>query len=244
MIVGHRGARGLWPENSLQGFRGTCEIGVDAVEFDVHLSRDGELVVIHDATLDRTTHGTGLVVERSAAELSAISLREGCGEGVPTLDAVLDILAGTDLELQIEIKTNADGRRYAGLEERLVSVIARRGLQARTVVTSFVAKSLSIVRQAAPQQRLLASIGPRSVQLAGGLGAVLEQFAPLGDCLIAVEKSMLEARFAFFQERIGAERLGAWTLNEPEEIATWLARPIREITTDRPDIALKLRSAA
>ena len=59
LIIGHRGARNLWPENSLEGFERTRDLGVDAVEFDVHLARDGELVVIHDPSLERTTKGRG-----------------------------------------------------------------------------------------------------------------------------------------------------------------------------------------
>ena len=61
LITGHRGARNLWPENSLQGFRNVLELGVDAVEFDVHVTDAGELLVIHDATLERTTDGHGAV---------------------------------------------------------------------------------------------------------------------------------------------------------------------------------------
>ena len=60
-ITGHRGARNLWPENSMTGFRNVLDLGVDAIEFDVHLTDAGELVVIHDATLDRTTDRTGPV---------------------------------------------------------------------------------------------------------------------------------------------------------------------------------------
>jgi glycerophosphoryl diester phosphodiesterase len=101
-----------------------------------------------------------------------------------------------------------------------------------------------MIRQAAPGQRLLASVSPRSVEMAGGLDNVLDRFAALGDCLIAVEKGMLEQRFDFFLERVGGERLGVWSPNEPAEIAAWLRRPIREITTDRPDIALSLRVTA
>lgn len=162
---------------------------------------------------------------------------------MPPLDAVLDVFAGTAIELQIEIKTNAAGRRYPDLERRLLEAICRRRLQAHTVITSFVAKSLAMVRQAAPAQRLLASISPRSVETAGGLEAVLGRFDALGDCLVAVEKDMLDRQFDFFRERVGADRLGVWTPNEPAEIARWLARPIREITTDRPDLALQLRAA-
>jgi glycerophosphoryl diester phosphodiesterase len=243
MIIGHRGARNLWPENSLQGFRRTRELGIDGVEFDVHMARDGELVVIHDPTLDRTTHGTGPVAQYTSAELAAVRLRDGDGEGVPTLDAVLAVFAGTTMELQIEIKTNADGRRYKDLERRLLETIERHGVQDRTVITSFVAKSLAIVREASPRQQLLASISRRSADMAGGLDPALERIAALGSCIVAVEMNLLSEQFDLFQARIGAERIGVWTPNEPEEIARWLARPIRELTTDRPDLALKLRAA-
>jgi glycerophosphoryl diester phosphodiesterase len=73
----------------------TRDLGVDGVEFDVHVAHDGELVVIHDPTLERTTEGQGVVAERTAAELGAIPLRDGGGEGVPRLDAVLEVFAGT-----------------------------------------------------------------------------------------------------------------------------------------------------
>src|SRR3954468_3153993 len=111
-IIGHRGARNLWPENSLDGFRRTRALGIEGVEFDVHPARDGTLVVIHDATLERTTEGQGPVADRTAAELAATPLRDGGGAGVPTLDEVLDVFAGSAVELHIEIKTDANGRRY------------------------------------------------------------------------------------------------------------------------------------
>src|SRR6478672_6613311 len=114
-IVGHRGARNLWPENSLDGFERARGLGIEGVEFDVHIACDGELVVIHDPTLDRTTEGQGPVADRTAAELAAIRLRDGGGAGVPTLDQVLEVFAGSGIELHMEIKTDIAGHRYRGL---------------------------------------------------------------------------------------------------------------------------------
>ena len=111
LIVGHRGARNLWPENSLDGFRRTRALGVDAVEFDVHQAarrRAGR-----DPRSDARAHHRGAAARwssRTAAELAATKLRDGGGEGVPTLDAVLDVFAGTTFELHIEIKTDALGK--------------------------------------------------------------------------------------------------------------------------------------
>ncbi|SEP28662.1 glycerophosphoryl diester phosphodiesterase [Rhodospirillales bacterium URHD0017] len=233
LIIGHRGARNLWPENSLEGFERTRDLGVDAVEFDVHLARDGELVVIHDPTLERTTKGTGPVANRSAAELDAM--------GVPGLEAVLDVYAGTPVELHIEIKTDALGRPYEGLEKRLLDVIARRKLAQQAVVTSFVPEILETVRQLSPPQRVLASLDRRSAEIFGGLPAALDRFAVIGNCMVAVEKGLLADNLDLCLRRVGGDHLGAWVPNDADDIAQWLARPIRQITTDRPDVALQLR---
>ncbi len=90
-ITGHRGGRNLWPENSLEGFRNVLDLGVDAVEFDVHLTDAGELVVIHDATLERTTEGQGPVRGLTPEARSSTRLRDS-DETVPTLADVLEVL--------------------------------------------------------------------------------------------------------------------------------------------------------
>jgi len=240
-IVGHRGARELWPENSLDGFRRTRELGVDAVEFDIHPSRDGELVVIHDPLLDRTTEASGPVSDRTAIELAAVPLRDGGGAGVPRLEAVLDIFRDTDIELHIEIKTDALGRAYQGLERQLLDELGRRQFANRVIVTSFVPGILETVRSIDPRQPVLASLDRRSAEMMGGLGAALDRLEWIDGCLVAVEKSLLAASFDLCLRRIGRDRLGAWVTNQAGEIAHWLRQPIRQITTDRPDIALEQR---
>ena len=233
LIIGHRGARNLWPENSLEGFRRTRDLGIDAVEFDVHLSSDGELVVIHDPSLERTTEGAGPVAEQTAKDLDAM--------GVPSLEAVLDVYAGTPIELHIEIKTDVLGRPYEGLEKQLLDVIARRKLEQQAVVTSFVPEILETVRRLAPQRRVLASLDRRSAELFGGLPSALDRFAVIGNCMVAVEKGLLADSLDLCLRRVGGEFLGAWVPNDDADVAHWLAQPIRQITTDRPDVALALR---
>jgi glycerophosphoryl diester phosphodiesterase len=242
-IIGHRGARDLWPENSLDGFQRTRALGIEGVEFDVHVSHDGELVVIHDPTLERTTEGQGAVADRTAAELAATKLRDGDGAGVPTLDRVLDVFEGSDMELHIEIKIDANGRRYRGLEQRLVDVIARRKLQETAILTCFAPKALEIVREIAPRHRVLASVNQRSAAALGGLAAALDRLIAIDGCLVDIEKGLLADKLEYCLERLGRERLGAWVTNEPADIAAWLAQPIRHITTDRPDLALEQRRA-
>ncbi len=137
------------------GFRYAKGIGLTAVELDVHLSRDGELVVIHDATVDRTTYGTGPVANFTAAELAALDARaafpgwsERCG--VPTLAEVLDVV--DDLEfLQIEIKRD-EPIRLERVVPAVLSLIGERGLAGRVRITSFEPTALSLVQRHAPEQ--------------------------------------------------------------------------------------------
>lgn len=239
-IIGHRGARDLWPENSLEGFRNLLELGVEGVEFDVHQTRDNEIVVIHDPTLDRTTHGSGPVGEKTLAELQAITLRNS-RERIPNLDDVLDVLGESALELHVEIKTDAIGNSYPGLEGRVIAAIERHGLRDRTILTCFAPEVLETVRRLDRTIRVLGSLDRRSAEMMGGLLPALDRFAAIDGCFLAVEKSLLALGMEACVAKFGRERLGAWVPNEEADLAAWLGRPIRQITTDRPDLALKLR---
>jgi len=240
MIIGHRGARNLWPENSLDGFRRLAALGVEGVEFDVHKTRDGKLVVIHDPTLERTTHGTGPVGEKTLVELQAIRLRDS-DERIPSLDEVLDVLGKTELELHVEIKTDAVGNPYEGLEALALEAICRRGLRERSFLTCFAPEVLELVRGLDPVIRVLASMDRRSAEMMGGLDRAIARFAAIPGCTVAVEKALLVHTMEPFLAAFGTDRLGAWVPNEEADLAYWLAQPIRQITTDRPDLALAVR---
>src|SRR6266542_3779719 len=106
-LAAHRGGALLWPENSLLAFRNAVALRADYIEFDVHLSKDGEVVVIHDPTLDRTTSGSGAVKDRTVAELKALRLKDRAGaltdETVPTLDEVAAVAAQGRRRMLLEI---------------------------------------------------------------------------------------------------------------------------------------------
>jgi glycerophosphoryl diester phosphodiesterase len=242
MIIGHRGARNLWPENSLLGFRRLLDLPVDGVEFDVHPTGDGGLVVIHDPTFDRTAEAEGAVSARTLAEATAIRLRGAGDECVPTLDAVLDVFADTDLELHIEIKTDALGNAYPGLERRLVDEVRRRGLAQRAILTCFVPEVLERVHEAGPDIRVLASLDRRSCEMMGGLDCALARLQRIPGIRVAVEKSLLAPALSVCRAALGEERVAAWVPNDPPELAYWLRQPIRALTTDRPDLAVEARS--
>jgi glycerophosphoryl diester phosphodiesterase len=107
-IAAHRGGARLWAENSLTAFRGALGLGVDLVELDVHQTRDGEVVVVHDPTLERTTTGRGAVRDLTWAELTSVAIRETADERPPRLAEVLALLRPSSVGL-LEIKTDRRG---------------------------------------------------------------------------------------------------------------------------------------
>lgn len=142
LVIGHRGNRAHAPENTLESLLEAVALGADAVEFDLHVSRDGTLVVIHDATLERTTDGRGPVAERSLAELKRLDAGarftrdggrsfpwRGRGVKVPTFDEVIEALP-RDLPCIIELKTPA-------ATELVKAAIARHGIAQRVIVAGF-----------------------------------------------------------------------------------------------------------
>lgn len=132
LVGGHRGNPAEHPENTLASFRSAIELGVDLIECDVHLSADGELIVIHDHTLDRTTNGSGLVVQHTLGELR--ELDAGGGERLPTLAEVC-ALARDRVGLCIETKQIPIP--YPGLEEKLIAQLQQSGMLDQAAVISF-----------------------------------------------------------------------------------------------------------
>jgi glycerophosphoryl diester phosphodiesterase len=239
-LIAHRGARNLWAENSLEGFRRTADLPVDAVELDLHLSRDGEVVVIHDPLLDRTTTGEGPVAALSLEALRRLRLKDTLDQTIPTLSEVLDVFAPTTLDLELEMKTDARGRPYPNLIRKAARLVEERGLVRRARLTCFVPEVIEAIRGEAPQFRRLASLDRRSAEMLGGVERAIERFLAL-DCVIAIERTLLDLEFDRCHAMIGSERLGVWVPNTPPEIAYWLHKPIGRLTSDRPDLAIAIR---
>ncbi|MFB8344475.1 glycerophosphodiester phosphodiesterase family protein [Brucella cytisi] len=236
-IIGHRGGRNLWAENSLAGFHNLLSFDVDAVELDVHLSSDGVPVVIHDPLLDRTTNGRGPVQAHSAQALGQVILNDSRGQTIPTLEAVLDIYAPTRLELELEIKIDERGEPYPGLPEKIITLAKERGMVDRVFLTCFVPEVLEDIRLKFPDQKLLMSIDRRSAEFFGGFDKVLGRGNDTAD-ILAFEKSLLENVLEQCVSEVGTDRLGCWVPNTETELEYWMARPIGQLTTDRPDLAV------
>ena len=149
LLGGHRGNPAENPENTMRSFRSAIAAGCDLIECDVHLSSDGRLVVIHDHSLERTTNGTGLVRDFSAAELR--KLDAGNGEKIPLLQEVVELALGK-VGLVIEIKQLPP--LYPGLEEKLVNMLRQLGAVPECAVVSFNHAAIRELRKMEPTLQL------------------------------------------------------------------------------------------
>jgi glycerophosphoryl diester phosphodiesterase len=187
-IISHRGEALLWPENSRLACENTVALGVDQLQVDVHLSRDGEIVVIHDATLDRTTNGIGTVGAHTWSELRRLRLKGTVDARILKLQEVIDIVAPGALQLRLEIKQDVDGRPYDDFTERLKAILHETGLRDRTIVTAFRSEPLTAMM---PGQRVAWLIDGQTFGQRG-FAAVVGQAIDLGIPTIGVRWNALD----------------------------------------------------
>ena len=154
-IYAHRGASGHAPENTLESFALAVSMGADGVELDVHISADGELIVIHDEKVDRTTNGTGYVKDLTLEQLKALDASCGKeayrGAKIPTLGEVYDLLRDTGLHVNVEIKT--DQFMYPEIEKKCLEMEREKGMQGRVLYSSFNHYTIANLLQLDPDAR-------------------------------------------------------------------------------------------
>ncbi|MCZ8523126.1 MULTISPECIES: glycerophosphodiester phosphodiesterase [Paenibacillus] len=154
LVIGHRGAAGEAPENTLASFGLAVKQGADAVELDVHLSADGELIVCHDATVNRTTDGAGVIAEMTTDQLRRLDAGRWydetyAGEGLPTLEEVF-VQVPAWVMINVEIKCPYSPR----LQQRLLELLKQYGRLDSTVVSSFNHKILRLLQEAEPALKI------------------------------------------------------------------------------------------
>lgn len=136
----HRGASGYYPENTMLAFKKAVELGCDGVETDVQMTSDGELVLIHDEKVDRTTDGTGFVKDYSLKALSKLSAgswfnKEYVSETIPRVEELLAFAKDTNITINFEVKTGIVA--YPGIEEKLIELINRYSMKNNVILSSF-----------------------------------------------------------------------------------------------------------
>ncbi len=209
---------GAEPENTLRSFLRAEREGLDGIELDLHLSRDGALVVMHDETVDRTTDGTGPIAGQTLAELRLLDA--GQGERVPVFEEVLDAV-GPRLPIQAEIKDVAAARILA-------KVLAERELLGRVSVLSFHDEALAEIRGLLPEVRTVLVAGRGGPDIADRARAV-------GARLVSLELRKLSLDVVERCTAAGVEVM-AWTVNTPRDLALARALGLVGAVTDVPEM--------
>ena len=244
LFAAHRGGSLLWPENSLLAFKNALALGADYIEFDVHLSKDGEVLVIHDASLDRTTTGRGPVRERTLAELRTVRLRDKDGavteEVIPTLDEVAALAALAKRRMLLEIKLDERRQRYAGIEEKVLAVLDRRGMTASTVVMAFERETWQRVRELRRDVAAGALYSPGTLRAASlTADRALADAAQAGVSLVGLHQALVGTETVATARKAGV-MLGVWTVNEQDALRGFIEQKVGVVITDRPDLAKAL----
>jgi glycerophosphoryl diester phosphodiesterase len=227
LIIGHRGASMHAPENTLAAFALAMTQGADGIELDVKRCAGGEVVVMHDATVDRTTDGKGAVHELSLAQLRALDA--GQGERVPTLDEVIDLTASSTPPFLINIEVTNYSTPLDGLEQCVVEVVKRHNCAERILFSSFnpiSVKRLAGLLPAVPRGMLYYHAMPvflRDVWLAP---FVPHEFRHPDFSMVTPE----------YVAKLAAQnkRINVWTVNTPEEIARMAQCGVHGIIGDSP----------
>ncbi len=249
VAIAHRGGSRLNPENTLAAFAHAAALGVDAIECDVRLSQDREVVVIHDETVDRTTDRTGRVADFTAAELATFDAghhfgaergfpARGRGFGVPRLrDALAE---WPDLPFVVEIK----GDRVADVD-RVLGVIREAGAEHRVMLGGFDVGVLRAVRMLAPN--LITSASSFEVRAALRRAMLFLRPRPTGYQAFQVPhvfrgRRVLRRSFVRAARRAGLP-VHVWVVDDPDEMRTLLDWGVSGLISDRPDLAVAARDA-
>ena len=236
-IIAHRGFSGLYPENTMLAFKKAIEVGADGIELDVHLSKDGHVMIIHDEALKRTAGVNGVVSDYTRAELEKISAGKTKNDEfgftpIPSLEEYLDFMSKhRDKVTNIELKTAPV--YYPEIEEKTLELVRRYDLENNIIYSSF--NWLSIERM----QRLntlsktgLLFSGMKLYNQAHIIKALgINYFHPdFNDLTDDIVKSYLE-------NKVG---LNVWTVNEIEDMKVCLSWNIDGLITNYPDRALSI----
>jgi glycerophosphoryl diester phosphodiesterase len=244
LVAAHRGGAALWPENSLLAFRQALALGVDAIEFDLHMTADGEIVVLHDPTLDRTSTGRGPVRDLKLADLAAVRLKARDGavtdERIPTLAEALELAAPVPVELMPEIKVDANRQRYDGIEEKALALVRARGLLPRTTLQAFQADTIRRLRALEPTARTMLLVARGDVERDRARPAeAVRRARDLGATDLGMNHRLIDAD-VMSAARAGGIRLSAWTVNEERDIRRMVDLGVDVVMSDRPDLAKRL----
>lgn len=234
-IFAHRGSKKTHPENTMLAFIEAERVGADGIEFDVQLSSDGELVVIHDETLDRTTTLTGYVKNHTAEELKKADAgiffsEQFIGERIPFLREVFEWARNNELVMNVELKT--DKFTYEGIEQKVIDLIREFHFEDRMILSSFNHHSLEIAKEIAPEieRALLFKELPQNIE------SILEE---KGESGFHPKRRTITKKLTKYAQSLGY-KVRPWIANKRKNILLLADLGVDAIMTDCPEKAIKL----
>ncbi len=220
LLIAHRGASNIAPENTLKAFQKAIDLKADYVEFDVHQSMDGELIVIHDPNTFRSTGHNGSIKKMTLPEIK--ELNAGEGEQIPTLEELIKLAKGK-IGLQLEIKAS-------GIAQKIVNALRNANLIDSTIISSFIHKELSEVQKIEPNAKIAALIvGIRKNKTLQK--AIDNKFGYIHPQYKTIKKSFIDAAH---ENNI---MVNAWTVDGRDDMEKLIAMGIDGIITNDIELA-------
>lgn len=231
LVIGHRGAMGTEPENTMRSFRVASEMRADGIELDVFLTRDGKIVVTHDPNTAKLSNGNLIVMKSHSRDLRKLDF--GKGEKIPFLDEVFEEFLNRFSVINVEIKTT--GVRSNGIEEKLAKTIQKFKASHKIVVSSFNPLNLSRFHKIMPKVKTGFLLCPEENVLVRNrkmIGLIKPDTLNLDHKMFHSKKHKILFELGY--------PLWLWTVNEEKDMRFWVKRPdIEAIITNYPD---KLRA--
>lgn len=234
-VWAHRGASGYTPENTLESFKLAVSQGADGIELDVQLTKDGELVVIHDEEIDRTSNANGYVKDYTLEELKKFNFNYGNENykevKIPTLKEVYELLKPTNLIINVELKTGIFF--YEGIEEKVLKLAKEMRMEDRIIYSSFNHYTIKKIKELNNKART-------GLLYCDGWIGILEYAKKLG--VTALHPCGYNLQYENLIEECKKENmpLHVWTINEEKDMKFLYENGIDSIITNYPDIARKI----
>ncbi|WP_124059437.1 glycerophosphodiester phosphodiesterase [Vaginisenegalia massiliensis] len=238
-IIAHRGFSSRYPENTLLAFKKAVEFGCDGIELDVHLTRDQEVVICHDESIDRTSNGHGLIKDLTLAQLKQYRFDKGYDSKdpfelvdiqIPTLSELLEWLKTKNLEVNIEIKNNIFS--YPGIVEKVLNLVTTYGVEDRTIISSFNHYTIQEVKK--QMRNMKCGFLTETTQLDPGRYCYdyqVECYHPDFQTLIPqVVESCRDHQI----------ELNVWTVNQANQMKALAALPVHRIITNEVALAKQI----
>ena len=252
LVIAHQGGDGLWPGDTLYAFEHAVDLGVDVLEMDAHITRDGQIVLMHDEKVDRTTDGTGLIEDLTLAQLRELDAAyqwspdggqtfpfRGQGIQVPTLEELFQKFPQMRYVIEIKLTRNPIG-------QPLCDLIRKYNMQDRVMVASFHDDAMSAFRQTCPE--VATSAAKTEVTSFVLLGKIFLSglLSPKFESLQVPYETSESYGIPVMTERFIREaharnvKVEPWTLDDPDLMKQYIAWGVDGIITDRPDLMLEV----